>query len=193
MVVKKYSILFVVLLTSLSLWGQKTHYWISGSPYTLKGTYKLPESEKYVLLDFDFSETLFEKRISVADWAILNGEEEWEKAKQEALEIIVEVMNKEMTQTRIIFVLNTMNKTGTKKIDSNYTLFIKPIELNKKGKNKSEFVLKDTSTGEILGSVVASGPGVHFGSLGNMLGEGYERNAPVIAKIIQKENKLPKK
>lgn len=182
---KKYFILFVMMVLSLNMIGQQMNY-------KVKGTFTMPESEKYVKLDFDFSKTVFEKKYSEADWAILNGEKEWESAKQEALEMIVEQMNKEMNKTRIILIIDKMNAVGGKKVETNYTLFVVPRELNKKGKNKSDFILINTATGEALGYVATSGSGAHFGSLGNMLGEGYEDSAPAIAKLIEKQNKIKK-
>jgi hypothetical protein len=53
-------------------------------------------------------------------------------------------------------------------------------------------MLINTATGEALGYVATSGSGAHFGSLGNMLGEGYEDSAPAIAKLIEKQNKIKK-
>ena len=157
---------------------------------TVYGTFTLPETEKYLTLKFDCSKTLFEKKYNEADWALLNGADEWEKAKAEALERIVEMMNEKMTNTRIIMVLESM---GNANFVSNYTMYITPISLDKKGRNKSAFVIKNNETGELLGYNMVDGRGGHFGSLGNLLGDGYEDCAPRVAKVIAKHNKNKKK
>lgn len=182
---KKFCFLFVVLLVSVRMSGQNL--------INYEGKFTLPESEKYVKLDFDFSETVFEKKYNEKDWNLVVGKEEWEEAKQEALERIVKMMNEKMTGSRIIFVTDEMIESGNYNIVSNYTLFILPVKLNKKGKNYSNFVLKCNATGEVLGTAETAGGGAHFGSLGNMLGDGYENSGPAVAKIIRKHNKDGKK
>lgn len=159
------------------------------NPVKVKGTLALPESEKYLVLKFDFSNTVFEKKYNENDWALLNGKEEWANAKEEALRRIADWMNDKMTKTRVIIVLDKMNNSDHPNFKSNYTLYITPLTYTRKGKNKSEFVLKNNETGEILGTVATSGSGGHVGSLGNLLGDGYEYSAPDVAKKIAKHNK----
>ena len=162
------------------------------NPVKVKGSLTLPESEKYLLLKFDFSETLFEKKYNETDWALLNGKEEWETAKQEALEHIVSWMNEKMEKTRIIIILEKMLSSDSSSLKPNYTLFITPKTYSKNGKNKSLFVLKENKTGEILGTVATFEAGAHFGSLGNLLGEGYDSSSQVVAKKIASANKIKK-
>ena len=180
---KKLILLIFICLSPLMLHAQNI------IEVKIKGSFVLPESEKYLMLKFDFSETIFEKKYNETDWTILNGKEEWESAKQEALENIVNWMNEKMTKTRIIMVLEKMVSSENPAFTSNYTLYISPITYSRNGKNKSLFVLKNNNTGEILGTASVSGAGAHFGSLGNLLGEGYEKTAPEVAKRIAKFNK----
>ena len=181
---KKLLLLLVVCLSPLMMNAQ--------NPIKVKGSLSLPESEKYLLLKFDFSETVFEKKYNETDWALLNGKEEWEAAKQEALESIVSWMNEKMEKTRIIMVLEKMVSSESSTFKSNYTLYITPESYSKNGKNKSLFVLKNNETGEILGTVATYEGGGVFGSLGNLLGEGYDSSSPEVAKKIAKDNKIKK-
>lgn len=155
----------------------------------LAGTFTLPETEKYVTLKFDCSKTVFEKKYNEADWILLIGEKEWEEAKQEAMERIVKMMNEKMTKTRLILVLENMAIPGNPELQPNFTLYIIPKMLYKNGRNVSQFVLKDNNSNAILGSIYIKGTGAHFGSLGNMLGDGYESSAPDVAKLLVKYNK----
>ena len=182
---KKLIFLFFALISSLSIWGQNGTLILD-----YNGNFTLPDNEKYVKLEFDCSKTVFEKKYNEEDWALLNGKEQWEEAKQEALERIVMMMNEKMTKTRIIFVIDKMTASGDVNITSNYTLYIAPTKLNKKGKNNSDFILKCDKTGEVLGTIETYGSGAHFGSLGNMLGDGYEASGPAVAKFIRKHNKI---
>ena len=52
------------------------------------GTFTIPESEKFISLEWDWSEAVIDKKLSENDWAAINGEEYWEKAKMEALKLI---------------------------------------------------------------------------------------------------------
>ena len=189
---KKLFIFLVVCLSSLGMNAQNNQRYYAEEGEK-SGTFTLPESEKYLLLKFDFSNTVFEDKYNEADWALLNGKESWEEAKQDALGRIVELMNREMTKTRIIMVLDKMGVSGNSGIKPNYTLFITPISYFKNGKNKSNYVIKNNETGEILGIIETKGSGGHFGSLGNLLGDGFEKSAPYIALKIAKYNKIKKK
>ena len=183
---KKIYLLFFVLLSSLNTWCQ------TSSLLTYEGNLTIPDNEKYVKLDFDFSQTVFEKKYNEEDWALLNGKNEWEEAKQEALERIVDLMNEKMKNTRINLVIDKMIEKMNNGIVPKYTLYITPLKLKKNGKNTSAFVLKNNATGEVLGTVQTVGKGAHFGSLGNMLGDGLENSGPVVAKLIRKHNKIKK-
>jgi hypothetical protein len=181
---KKLLLLIIICLLPLAM--------IAQNPVKVKGSLTLPETEKYLVLKFDFSETVFEKKYNEADWAMLNGQEEWEKAKEEALTAIVNWMNEEMTKTRIIMVHEKMTNTANPAFKSNFTLYIAPQTYAKNGKNKSMYILKNNETGEVLGSVSTYDGGGVFGSLGNLLSEAFDSNAPLVAKKIAKDNKLKK-
>ena len=154
----------------------------------VKGDFTIPLSDKYIVLKFDCSNTVFEKKYNETDWGLIVGADEWTKAKKEALARIVGMMNEKMKKTRIIMVVENPSSTIST-IESNYTLYIMPLTLNRKGKNKSNFMLKENLTGKVLGYTTVSGGGGHFGSLGNLLGDGYEDSAPDVAKLIAKYNK----
>lgn len=169
----------LVTLVSVTMYAQ-VH------PTKIKGSFTLPDSEKYLTLKFDFSQTVFEKKFNEEEWAVMNGKENWKEAQKEALERIVKLMNEKMTKTRIMMVLDGYE------MKSSYTLYITPLELYKNGKNESVYILKNNETGEILGSANGRGYGGHFGSLGNLIGDGYENIAPSVGKLIAKHNKLKK-
>ena len=181
---KKLLLLFIVILSPFVVNAQFDKYYRE-----IKGTMVLPESEKYITLKFDFSKTIFDNKYSEEDWALLKGKEVWEEAKQEALERIAVLMNEKMTKTRIIIVLEKMMSQGDNSVVSNYTLYITPHKYYSKGKNESTFVLKNNKSGEFVGSISAYGSGGSFGSIGNLLGDAFEKSAPEVAKIIAKKNK----
>lgn len=158
----------------------------------VKGSFSLPDTVKYLVLKFDFSETVFDKKYNEEDWALLNGKENWEAAKKEALERIVKMMNEKMTKTRIIMVLEEMATPDNPKIQSNYTFYIVPLSYSKLGRNRSVFVLKNNVTNDFVGCVSDYGSGANFGSLGNLLGDAYEDSAPRVAKKIASYNKFGK-
>lgn len=175
---KKFLILiFFLIETSVSCFSQ-----------SVKGNFTIPLTDKYIVLKFDCSETVFEKKYNETDWGLIVGVEEWTKAKREALARIVGMMNDKMKKTRIIMVVEDPSSTIST-LKSNYTLYIAPSALNRKGKNKSNFILKENATGKVLGYTSVSGGGGHYGSLGNLLGDGYEDSAPDVAKLIAKYNK----
>ena len=186
---KKLLLFLFVCLSSQLVYSQGIDF------YSLKtnGTLALPESEKFLAVNFDFSKALIDEKLNEAEWAALNGEDKWEEAKQEALDRIVKLMNDKMSKSRITFVQERLTKTENSIFKTNYTLYIIPYTYSKKGNNKSLFVIKNNKTGEELGSVAAIGYGGSFGSLGNLLGDGYENSGPTVAKKIAKKNKLIKK
>lgn len=185
-IMKKLFVIIFVCLSPLVMSAQSLNSIKPG------GSWSLPDQEKYLLLKFDFSETVFEKKYNETDWAILKGKEAWEEAKQEALDRIVNMMNAAMTKTRVIIVQEKMLSSESPSVIPNYTLYIAPQTYYSKGKNKSLFVLKNNKSGEIIGSVKTEGIGGHFGSLGNLLGDAFEHSGPQVAKLIAKNNKLKK-
>ena len=101
-------------------------------------------------------------------------------------------MNEKMEKTRIIMVLEKMITSENSSIKPNYTLYITPETYFRKGRNKSMFVLKNNETGEVLGTVSTNEKGAKIGSLGNLLGEGYDFTSQEVAKRIAKENRIKK-
>lgn len=112
------------------------------------------------------------------------GAEEWAKAKSEALSDILQEMNGKMRKARL-----TVIKPGSE-LKSNYTMYIVPITLNRKGDNKSYYILKRNSDGEEIGRVKLGGDGGSFGSMANLLWDGYEEAARKMGKYLQTHNKL---
>jgi len=88
-------------------------------------------------------------------------------------------------------ILETMGDSNNS-VKSNYTMYIAPISLDRKGKNESLFILVNNETGENYGATKMRGFGGHFGSLGNLLGQGYKKAAPAVALEFAKQNKNKK-
>ena len=97
---------------------------------------------------------------------MVNGKEYWEKAKLEVLSLIVREMNSKMEKSRITVISPESDRRTA------YTLYICPIKYSKKGDNVSIYRLKETSSGEEIGSCKLSGDGGSFGSVANLLGDG---------------------
>lgn len=158
---------------------------ISAVSYSQKvtGTFTLPQSEKFVSLAWDWSNTLIDKRLNEKDWASINGEDYWEKAKLEVLNLISREMNEKMEKSRIsVFSPESKRETA-------YTLYICPIAYSKKGDNKSNYILKETKTGKEIGRCTIKGDGGSIGSVANLLGDGYEEAARKMGKILKSYNK----
>lgn len=148
------------------------------------GTFTIPESEKFISLEWDWSEAVIDKKLSENDWAAINGEEYWEKAKMEALKLIAREMNEKMTNSRVAILSPESDRTTA------YKLFIRPVWYNKKGNNESFYILKETSTGNSVGRCKLYGAGGSIGSVANLLGDGYEEAARKMGSILKKYNKI---
>ncbi len=149
----------------------------------ISGSFKLPAEDKYVVVDWDFSNTVFEKKFSEKEWIAINGQQEWENAREEALSLFLKLMNEELKKSRLIVI------RSNSELKSNYTLYICPIELDKKGNNKSYYILKRNNSGEEVGKCLLKGDGGHWGSFANLLGDGYEEAAEKMGKYLRKQNK----
>lgn len=166
-------LLFVFMLISIPGYSQKT----------ISGNFQLPEEEKYLAVDWDCSQTLFEKKHNEKEWESLIGKEEWEKAKSESLSDILVEMNNKMRKARITVV------KPTNELKANYTMYIAPIKLNRKGDNTSFYILKRNSDGVEVGRVKLSGDGGSFGSLANLLWDGYEEESRKMGSYLTRNNK----
>ena len=150
----------------------------------ISGTFTLPASEKYLAVAWDFSEAVIEKKYDEKEWEMINGKEVWASAKAEALGNIIVQMNEKMKKSRLICIsLNSEIKPA-------YTLYIHPLTLNRKGDNKSLYILKETETGQEIGRAKRSGDGGSFGDLANLLLDGYEEAARAIGSYLTSKNKL---
>ena len=170
---KKLCIICSFLLMSAMCFSQK-----------VMGTFTLPEGEKFISIDWDWSDAVIDKKYNEADWIVVNGKEYWDKAKLEVLSLIVREMNSKMDKSRIT-VISPESDTKTA-----YTLYICPIKYSKRGDNVSIYKLKETSSGEEIGSCKLSGDGGSFGSVANLLGDGYEEAARKMGTILKRYNKI---
>lgn len=168
--------LFVFLFVSITGYAQKL----------LSGSFVLPESEKYIEVDWDCSKTVFDKKYNETEWKSIIGEKDWNNAKSEALAFILNKMNDEMKKSRLIAVKSGEN------LQSSYVLYISPLTLDKKGNNVTLYILKEKKTGAELGRLRKKGDGGHWGTLANLLGDGYEEAASDIGGYIKKHNKVKK-
>ncbi len=168
--------LFVLsfLFVSLSGYAQKV----------LSGNFELPDNEKYLTIDWDCSESVIDKKYNEKEWQAVKGDD-WPKAKQQVLERIVGDMNDHMKNSRIIAVLPSSELKGA------YTLYICPIKLDRKGNNKSNYVLRD-SNGNEKGKAQFNGDGGNWGTFANLMGDGYEHAGSKLASLIKKYNKNKK-
>ena len=168
-------VLFVVfMLVSIPSFSQKT----------VSGSFELPKEEKYLAVDWDCSQTLFEKKHNEKEWESLIGKEEWAKAKSEALRDIVVEMNSKMKNSRITVVKRD------NELSCNYTMYIAPIKLNRKGDNTSFYILRRNSDGVEVGRVKLGGDGGSIGSLANLIWDGYEEASRKMGRYLTSKNRL---
>lgn len=172
-VMKKILLLSLCLLFSMTSFSQK-----------VLGSFSLPESEKFLDVKWDWSKAIIENKLTEKEWAIVIGENDWEQAKLEALQLIIREMNEKLENARIM-VIAPRNEKKTA-----CTLFITPISYNKKGFNVSQYILIDNKTGNQVGICKIKGNGGKFGTMGNLLGDGYEESARKMGKILKKFNKV---
>jgi len=165
------NLILILLMFTVSGFAQKV----------LSGDFKLPANEKYVTLDWDCSETIFDKKFNEKEWKAVKGDD-WPEAQKQVIEGIVKDMNNHLTRSRIIAIL-----PGSE-LKSSYTIFICPIKLDSKGNNKSNYVLKDAS-GKELGRAQFNGDGGHWGTFANLMGDGYEKAGKKLASLMKKYNK----
>lgn len=173
---KKNILLLVLLLVSASVYSQSQ----------IEGSFTLPETEKYLALDWDFSETIFDRKHNEKEWAALNGEKEWAAAKSEALGLVLQEMNGKMQKSRI-----TVIKTESG-LPYSYILYICPVKYNKKGDNVSFYILKEKATGKEIARCKIKGDGGHYGTLANLLGDGFEEAARDMGGYLRIKNKKKK-
>lgn len=170
---KKLLVIVIAVMISTVCYSQK-----------VTGTFTIPESEKFISLAWDWSEAVIDKKLSEKDWAAINGEEYWEKAKMEALILIAREMNEKMTKSRVSILSPESDR------ETAYRLFISPIWYTKKGNNESIYILKDISTGNEIGRCRLKGDGGSIGSVANLLGDGYEEAARKMGSMLKKFNKI---
>ena len=167
-------LLFLFLI--LSLTGQ--------SQTLVSGSFSLPKSEKFLTVEWDFSEAVIEQKYNEAEWKALNGEDKWTEAKDETLTLIMREMNKNLSNSRLTIV------TKESGLSFSYTIYVCPQKLFKNGNNLSLYILKEISSGKEIGRCVIKGKGGKFGSLSNLLGDGYEEAARKMGKYLRSQKKL---
>ncbi len=73
--------------------------------------------------------------------------------------------------------------------NAQYTVRIIPISFSKNGNNTISFEFVDNSTGEVVSSMLLSGSGGIFGTMGNLWGDGMKRTGKKLGKEIKKQTK----
>jgi len=144
----------------------------------ISGSFDCLSTEKAVCIKWDFTNTVFEKKYNEQEWTELKGTEEWDNAKKEAMDLIIENVN-EMLKKEQVYVVKESER-------ANYVITIFPLTLDKKGNNKSEYVLTDIKGKNEEGRILIKGDGGHWGNLANLLGDGYEEAARKLGKYIRK-------
>lgn len=167
---KKTLLITFMALATLNSYAQKV----------IDGTFALLKDEKFVTVAWDFSKTVFEKKFNEKEWADIHTPAEWEEAKKEAMEKILEEANGKLENATVYLVDATTYKEKT-----NYTIIITPKTLDKKGNNLSNYVLRKNANSEEVAVIEIKGDGGHFGSLSNLLGDGYEEAARKLGKHIR--------
>lgn len=157
---------------------------ISFSQTLVSGSFSLPKSEKFIIIEWDFSEAVIEQKYNELEWEALNGEKEWSEAKTETIDLIKREMNNNMANSRLTVV------TKESGLNYSYSLHICPQKLFKNGNNLSLYILKEISSGEEVGRCIIKGKGGKFGSLSNLMGDGYEEAARKMGKYLRSQNKL---
>ena len=94
---KKLCVICSFLLMSAICFSQK-----------VTGTFTLSEGEKFISVDWDWSDAIIDKKYNEADWIVVNGKEYWEKAKLEVLSLLVREMNSKMDKSRITVVVRRL-------------------------------------------------------------------------------------
>ena len=107
----------------------------SNAQKVLSGTFELPANEKYLAIDWDCTQAIFDKKYTEKEWHAIKGDD-WPNAKKQVIEGIVRDMNDKMGKSRIIAVLPGSELQGA------FTLYICPQKLDRKGNNKSTYILK---------------------------------------------------
>ncbi len=146
----------------------------------ISGDFSVLKSEKFLKVAWDYSETIIEKQYSESEWEKIRDPGEWENAKEEAMDVVLENMNDALEKT-------TLRVVGLDRdFEVKYVLYIKPIELDKKGNNRSDFILIEKETDKEVARLNIKGDGGHWGTLSNLLGDGFEESARSVGKYIRK-------
>lgn len=170
---KKLLLISTVLLLSVSCYSQK-----------VAGTFSIPENEKFIAIQWDWSQAVIDNKLSEKEWATVNGEDYWEEAKAEILVMITSIMNEPLEKARVSVI------SPESKMNTAYTLYICPITYSKKGNNYSDYILKENSTGREIGRCQLKGVGGRIGTVSNLLGDGYEEAAHKMGTILKKYNRI---
>lgn len=170
---KKFFITSLLLLVTLAGNSQKVY-----------GTFSLPTDEKFLSVKWDWSKALIDNKFNEQEWITVVGDNVWEDAKKEAMLLITREMNDKLDNSRIMVISPESDKKTA------YTLYITPVKYNKKGFNDSYYILIDNNTENQIGMCKISGRGGVVGSIGNLLGDGYEEAAANMGNILRRYNKL---
>ncbi len=170
----KVLLLMAAMIVTLSANAQKI---LQGSKPSLKG-------EAKINLKLDLTDTRIDNK-SIADWLEYrqaeqpdyNAKDELEKElKPEIQEKIVKELNDKLGKKGAFVTINGSAK---------YTLLVCPVSIKKNGKNTNECSILDEN-GNVLVKFLASGSGGTFGSMANLIGDGYENSGSKMASFVAK-------
>lgn len=150
----------------------------------LEGAYPSLKGESKLNLKIDFTETRIDGKM-IADWLECrqaeqpdyNAKDELEKEfKPTVQEEIVKAANEKLRYEGAFLTIS-----GTAK----YTLLVCPVIIERNGTNRNVCSILDEN-GKVLVKFLATGSGGSFGSMSNLIGDGYERSGKKIGSAVSK-------
>lgn len=172
LVMKKALFLLTAVLISLSANAVEI---IDGSIPSLLGETKINLKLDYsgVMIDNKTVDEWLEYR--QADQPIYDAKEELEKGIKVAVqEKIVKAINNKLREKRVYVTTNG---------SARYTILVCPLSISQKGKN-SNFCFIQDEKGNVLVSFTVNGKGGKWGSMVNLVGDGYGESGNDIASLV---------
>ncbi len=169
--------LFLLAAVLITLSAGASSKVLSGTAPSLQGVTKIN-------LKFDYSNLLIEKK-AIADWLEYrqatqpnyDAEEELEKQiKPNLQEKIIDALNSKLEKQKAFVTTNG---------SADYTIVVRPLTINKNGTNTNTCCILDKD-GNVLVEFSAMGKGGKWGSLSNLVGDGYKNSGKEIASFVAK-------
>lgn len=154
---------------------------VSAQKEKISSSFEILKDESVVDIMFSFKETVFEKKFNEEQWIEIHGEDEWNKAKEEAMQIIVSNVNEKLRKQALFVKKHNPQK------NCHYTIIVAPIKLDRNGNNVSYYYLRDNTSNTIIARKKINGDGGRFGDLANLLGDGYEEAARSLGRSIKSD------